>query len=145
SGSLVQPRPRAARARGRARHGAARRSRLPAPGGNELLGRQRCRAAPIADRHGRAALHRRLAGSYNPSRRTAVKCPHCGYDNKEDALSCNMCRAVLRKLKKAAPPPPPPPGEAPLDSPAAVRALVKHVLKPGEPAAQSHNAAPLNA
>jgi hypothetical protein len=26
-----------------------------------------------------------------------VKCPQCGYQNKPDAISCNLCRAVLKK------------------------------------------------
>jgi hypothetical protein len=29
-----------------------------------------------------------------------VKCPQCGYENKPEADSCNLCRAVLRKIKK---------------------------------------------
>ncbi len=30
-----------------------------------------------------------------------MKCPQCGYQNKDDANACNLCHAVLRKLKKA--------------------------------------------
>jgi hypothetical protein len=28
-----------------------------------------------------------------------MKCPKCGYDNAEDAVSCNLCSEVLRKEK----------------------------------------------
>jgi tetratricopeptide (TPR) repeat protein len=38
-----------------------------------------------------------------------MKCPQCGYDNRDDALLCNMCQAVFRKERKAAPPPRRPP------------------------------------
>ena len=69
-----------------------------------------------------------------------MQCPQCGYDNRDDALSCNMCRAVLRKVKKAAPPPAtdaadtPPTTEPPkLDSPAAVQALLQHVFRSDRP------------
>ncbi len=30
-----------------------------------------------------------------------VKCPGCGYQNKDDAQSCNLCHAVLKKQRKA--------------------------------------------
>lgn len=36
-----------------------------------------------------------------------AKCANCGYENAEDALSCDLCQMVLRQ-EKAAPPPPPP-------------------------------------
>jgi hypothetical protein len=29
-----------------------------------------------------------------------VKCPQCGYQNKDDAHACNLCHAVLRKQRK---------------------------------------------
>lgn len=52
------------------------------------------------------------------------KCPSCGYDNADDALSCNLCSIVLRKEKPAAPPPPAAPAAGPAARP----------LLPGEPA-----------
>lgn len=57
-----------------------------------------------------------------------MKCPQCGYDNAEDALSCNLCQAVLRKEQKKAPAHalPPPAGEpAKLGSIENVQAIMK--------------------
>ena len=34
----------------------------------------------------------------------ALKCPFCGYENKDDALSCNLCQNVLKREKKGPPP-----------------------------------------
>ncbi len=31
-----------------------------------------------------------------------MKCPQCGYQNKEDAAACNLCQSVLRKTVKKA-------------------------------------------
>src|SRR5205809_351963 len=34
----------------------------------------------------------------------ALKCPNCGYENTDAALSCNLCQTVLRKEQKQAAP-----------------------------------------
>jgi hypothetical protein len=36
-----------------------------------------------------------------------VNCPSCGYDNKPDALTCNLCQAILRREKPIPVTPPP--------------------------------------
>ncbi|MDX6770884.1 MAG: hypothetical protein SF051_15220 [Elusimicrobiota bacterium] len=57
-----------------------------------------------------------------------MNCPSCGYDNAEDALSCNLCQLVLRKEKAAAPPPMPAP------APASAAPASADGRLPGEPA-----------
>ncbi|MDD5630328.1 MAG: hypothetical protein PHU21_14785, partial [Elusimicrobia bacterium] len=54
----------------------------------------------------------------------SLKCPHCGYENEDAALCCNLCQNVLRKEKPAPPPAPPPPEPAKLDSLDALKALL---------------------
>lgn len=57
-----------------------------------------------------------------------VKCPGCGYENADEALSCNLCQRVLRKEKPAAPPPAAGEPKA-LDSLEAVKALVQAAMQ----------------
>src|ERR1051326_6076416 len=45
-----------------------------------------------------------------------MKCPRCGYENRDDARFCNLCQTIFKK--QTAPPPtpaPPPPGKPRLD------------------------------
>lgn len=66
-----------------------------------------------------------------------VKCPNCGYENADEALSCNLCQRVLRKEKPAAPPP-----AAGEDREAQFKALldegIRALMTPGK---QEHGAA----
>lgn len=69
-----------------------------------------------------------------------AKCPACAYENADEALCCNLCQAVLRKEKKVEPPE----ESAALDSPDAVKRLLKYVLRLGNEAAKSGNKEVLN-
>src|SRR5881628_2272880 len=50
-----------------------------------------------------------------------MKCPRCGYENRDDALYCNLCQTIFKKRSPPAqpapprPPPPPPAAKQALD------------------------------